>query len=719
MSISVKFLRAQLSLFKPFVNDSSLEFARKSQDKIGELMTAVRHGDVTITENKPDKYESAWICPKDELRDGVILYLHGGGYTCGSLEYCKGFGSVLASELGMRVLCVAYRLAPENRFPASLDDAFSAYMALIACGISSSKIILCGESAGGGLIFSLCLKLKSLGMHLPAGLIAVSPWTDLAATGKSYEFNAEKDPSMSRERLSFFADCYSDDRTDPLVSPLYGDLSDMPPSLIFVGGSEIMLDDARQMHDKLVASGCASTLTVAPGLWHAYLLYNLKERRQDFALMDSFVRRTLKTERKLRWMRLDNAGKIYPAARRRSWTNMYRVSATLNEKIDPAVLQSALDITVRRFPSIAVRVRTGAFWYYLEEVPTAPMVAPDKYQPLVHLPFAAIGKCAFRVLYYENRIAVELFHALTDGNGAMTFLKTLVAEYLQQKYSVFVPCKCGVLSRTEPPSADELEDSFLKYTGDIAKSRSEKTAYKLPGTPEPDGFMHVTTFMANAEDVHRLARDNGVTVNTIIIAAFMKAILEIQSERIVSRQRRKPVKILVPVNLRRVFGSKTLRNFAMFVTPEVDARYGDYTFEELCKTVHHQIGFMVTPKEMAARICPNVKGETAFILKIMPLFIKNIAMRIIYDAVAEKKSCICVSNLGRIDVPPVMSDYVKRMDFVLGVQATCPCNCGILTYGDTLYMNLVRDTKEPVLERKFYEVMRGLDIKIKVESNER
>ena len=159
------------------------------------------------------------------------------------------------------------------------------------------------------------------------------------------------------------------------------------------------------------------------------------------------------------------------------------------------MLRAALDVTVRRFPSIAVRLRRGAFWYYLEEITKAPAIEEDKSYPLVHVPFDDVRKCAFRVLVYGSRIAVEFFHAVTDGTGGLIFLKTLVAEYLCQKYKINIPAENGVLGRLEDPDPEELEDSFLRYAGDITASRAEQTAYHMSGTPEPDGFLNLTTLM--------------------------------------------------------------------------------------------------------------------------------------------------------------------------------------------------------------------------------
>ena len=183
MELHAKLIRSQLNFFKPFVASCSLEMTRKGQDKLGELMAALHKREVMAKEHDFGRFQGAWIMPRDERRSGVVLYLHGGGYTCGGLEYAKGFASTLASECGVRTFCAAYRLAPENPYPAALDDALEAYQYLLKKGYAARQIMLCGESAGGGLIYALCLKLKALGLPLPCGLIGISPWTDLNGTG--------------------------------------------------------------------------------------------------------------------------------------------------------------------------------------------------------------------------------------------------------------------------------------------------------------------------------------------------------------------------------------------------------------------------------------------------------------------------------------------------------------------------------------------------------
>lgn len=423
-------------------------------------------------------------------------------------------------------------------------------------------------------------------------------------------------------------------------------------------------------------------------------------------------------ERQRRWMRLDNAAKIYPAARSRSWNNLFRLSATLREPVDRTVLQDALEQTLPRFPSIAVRIRRGMFWYYLEEIATPPPLQEEAAYPMRRMPFDDIRKCAFRVICYQNRIAIEFFHAVTDGNGALFFLKTLVAEYLFLKYGIQVPPTDGVLDIHEAPKESELEDSFLKNDGPIASGRKDDDAYHLTGTIEPDGFLHLVTGVLEADAVLKLAHHYGVSVTAFLAAVMAMCIMEMQDKRR-PRKRQKPVKILLPVNLRKLFGSDTLRNFALYITPGIDPRLGTYSFEEVLAAIHHQMGTMITDKQMAAMIATNVQSERNVLVRIIPLFLKNLVMKAVFYLVGERKSCITLSNLGAIRLPEEMQDMVSRMDFILGPQATCPNNCGVLSYNGKLYISFLRTIREADLERAFFCYLRRLGLQVTIESNRR
>ena len=740
MKFQDRFVRRQLELMNSLADGISLGLVRKVQDRFGAFMRFTRRRDVVISDRSVDGMRASLVVPRDELRGGVILYLHGGGYTCGSLDYARGFSTMLSAELGMRVFAPEYRLAPEHPYPAAIEDALRAYRWLLAAGYANDKIILAGESAGGGLCYALLLKLRESGEPMPAGVVAISPWCDLSVVGESYEDNEKLDPSLTRRRLEFFTDCYLfGDKTSadkpsrhisskdnakkklPYVSPVYADLTGLPPSLILVGEKEILRSDSERMHVVLKAHGVKSHIHIKKDMWHAYLMYSLESNKQDFALISDFVKRNMPrgNERKLRWMHLDNAAKIYPAAATSRWTNVYRLSATLTEDVDREKLQSALDVTVRRFPSIAVRLCSGTFWYYLEEIAHAPEVKDELSYPLARMPFDDIRSCAFRVLVYKKRIAVEFFHALTDGNGGLVFLKTLVAEYLEEKYGVTIPAENGILDRLEPPREEELVDLFPMHCAPIGRSRNETDSYRILGEYEPDGFCHNTTFIIRSAELSDLAHRLGVTVTAVAAAAFVAAIISLQNRDKPSVKRQKEVKVLIPVDLRRIFGGETLRNFVLYTTPGVDPRLGEYSFEEIVTIVYRQMQLDITAKNMRARIYTNVKDEQNTFLKLTPLFLKNIVMKTVFYLVGERKSTLSLSNLGVVKIPPEMQKYVEYFDFILSVQSTAPYNAGMLAYGDEVRLNIIRNIKEPRLEMALYEVLRRIGIKVKVESNSR
>jgi monoterpene epsilon-lactone hydrolase len=230
-------------------------------------------------------------------RSRHLLHLHGGGYVSGSAAYYRDLTWRLATAARAFVLAVDYRLAPEHPFPAALHDAVAAYRWLLAGGADPSRIAVVGDSAGGGLALALVLKLRDDGLPLPAAIVALSPWTDLALTGLSLKRNAAADPMLNAADAARFADYYlagADPRT-PYASPLHGDLAALPPTLIQVGSDEILHDDAVGVADKLRGAGRHVELEVwprMPHVWHLFAPF-VPEARYAIARIGEFVRSRL------------------------------------------------------------------------------------------------------------------------------------------------------------------------------------------------------------------------------------------------------------------------------------------------------------------------------------------------------------------------------------------------------------------------------------------
>ena len=329
------------------------------------------------------------------------------------------------------------------------------------------------------------------------------------------------------------------------------------------------------------------------------------------------------------------------------------------------------------------------------------------------------GGLCLRVRYYGNRIAVEFYHILTDGTGGLCFLKTLVAEYLALRYGADIPRGGDILDCDAPPEEAELEDSFLKHAGEVAVDRAESNAYHLSGDPEPDGFIHLTTASLPVSALRERARAHGVSLTTYLTAVMIDAACELQEADGILRRRRKPVKVCVPVNLRRFFPSRTLRNFSSYINPGIDPRMGEHTPEEILKAVHHHMGAEATAKRLNAKFTANVGSERNAVLRIAPLFLKNAAMKLVFLLVGDRKTSLILSNLGNVTLPEPMAAYVTRMEFVLGPLSRNPVACAALSYGGTLYLNMTSTLREPVLERALLTRLVRLGVPVRVESNQR
>ena len=209
------------------------------------------------------------------------------------------------------------------------------------------------------------------------------------------------------------------------------------------------------------------------------------------------------------------------------------------------------------------------------------------------------------------------------------------------------------------------------------------------------------------------------SITAFLTAVMIASIIEIQTEKEKNKKKFKPVSVQIPVNLRKFFQSNTVRNFVMVANIGVDPKMGEYTFDEIIRIVKYQMGLDITKKNMQAAFTTNVKTEKNIFLKIVPLFIKNIAMKAVFNNVGESTACLSLSNLGDTKLPDAMDKYVNRFDFVIGAQAAAPYNCGVISYKGKLNISIVRNTVAPELERHFFTYLRRMGLNVRIESNQR
>ena len=421
---------------------------------------------------------------------------------------------------------------------------------------------------------------------------------------------------------------------------------------------------------------------------------------------------------KKQWYRLDNAALIFPAVMRKNWNNVFRVSVTLKEPVDPELLSRAAEDLLPRFPTVFVRLRTGFFWYYLETVNKAPEAEEDYAWPLTPMTRRKLKKCCIRILYYQNRIAVEFFHSVTDGTGGMAFLQNLAARYLTLKEGITVAPEGNIVDPADKPKPEETRDCFQLCGAKASVSRAEENAYRLRGNPEEDLFRHIVTGVIPTETLLEKAHEQGVTVTAYLSAVMAEAVLARQRDD-PAPGRRHHIKITVPVNLRKTFSLNTLRNFTLAVNIGFDPRLGEYSHPEICRLMYHQLQAETIPQKMAGRVSTNVELQRSLPLRLIPLPLKTLARRLVYTLSGESKGCLNISNMGVVKLPETMTPYVERFDFVIGVQYSYPNNCSVVTWQGKTYISMIRGIRDSELERLFFSGLVEKGLPVDIESNRR
>lgn len=416
-----------------------------------------------------------------------------------------------------------------------------------------------------------------------------------------------------------------------------------------------------------------------------------------------------------RWFKLDNAAKLYPAVSTARWSSTFRISAELNEDVDPDRLQRAVNLTLPRFPSLKVRMRAGLFWYYLEEISEPLPVKPDAGHPCMPFRFRQDNGYLLRVFYYRRRISAEFFHSLTDGNGGLTFVKTLAAAYLRLGGKrVFYDN--GALDVRMPPGSRETEDAFLHMPlPRVRISRKESRAYHFPATAEIPHTLHIIAASMPADLVRQKAKDLGVTVTEYLVSVMVWA--GCQEQQSVRKSRWRPVRISVPVNMRAFFPIPTMRNFSSFVNPGVDPRLGDYTFEDVAQEVRAYMRYHVNPKLISAVIATNVADEKNLLVRLVPRFIKSWVISGIFRQAGDKLITSTLSNLGVVTLPTGSEKLIRRVEFHLGSPSSPMCNAACATSQGELRLIFSSNIRETTLPRRTLRFLVEHGVPVQVESN--
>ncbi len=412
------------------------------------------------------------------------------------------------------------------------------------------------------------------------------------------------------------------------------------------------------------------------------------------------------------WLRLDNAAKIYPSSFSVRSPAVFRMSVRLRAPVRVSALQQALRRVLLRCPYFQVYLKRGFFWYYLQRHDAIPAIEPMDEMPLSVIPIHDRDTHLLRVQARERTIAIDFSHVLTDGSGGLKFLGTLATEYLRL-CGVAVPDPAPFLDPAQAPDPEEFEDAHNRFfQGRLPKPPRLAPAYQLAGgAPAAHGYRVITARMPVAP-VLALARGHEASLTEYLVALYAHSLAQVRrTERACARS---VVRIEVPVNMRQFYPSATMRNFSLYVSPEIDLAVGDYSLEEIAARVHHSMRMEVDAKQLSRQIARNVGAERNPLVRVAPLALKDLMLSVAHRRLAEGVYSGVLSNLGRVAVPQAVEPHVESFDWTLGPNPAIKKNCAVLTFRDELRIAFGSVVEDRALERRFVGALVGKGIAVTV-----
>lgn len=413
------------------------------------------------------------------------------------------------------------------------------------------------------------------------------------------------------------------------------------------------------------------------------------------------------------WLSLDNAAKIFPAVMSKDNSTVLRFTAVMKEAVRIKPLMKALEETESRFPYFKVQLKRGFFWFYLEHIKHPVPVETDDNLLCRIFPKKRL---LIRVLVFQNRLSVECSHILTDGTGAFEFLKSLLSLYTRH-LDISLPPDFQFRKPGDEISEEEYEDGYNRYFKEnIPPMIKRVKAFHLPWTLNPSPRFHVMKAFISIEDIKVKAKEKGVSITDYLVSVYLFALQEIYEDyaSYKSHAKNKFLRVQVPVNLRNIFPSQTMRNFSLFVMPELDMRLGHYSFDEIVKTVYHQMRLETDEKLINKNIARNVGSEKKIYIRSIPLILKILILKLKFYSLGSSQYSGVITNLGKVKFPGEMMELIDHLVFTPPPpNKMLKVNCGVIGFRDKLILSFGNVTKSTELENRILQFIekQGIDVK--------
>ncbi len=416
-------------------------------------------------------------------------------------------------------------------------------------------------------------------------------------------------------------------------------------------------------------------------------------------------------KQKIRWSRLDNAAKIFPSTSRGTDTRVFRFGCELWETVDGVVLQHAVDKAIQEFPDFCRVLKKGIFWYYLEDCLLQPVVLPESNPPCHSMDIEDAKSLLFEVTYYRNQINLDMYHALSDGTGAMQFLKTILYHYLLEKHRGQFPDEI-FLPDHDIPISRRSEDGFQKYyqKRKLPGAARSQRAYHLTGIRRQDETLLFLEGIASVQQVLQAAHNYHTTLTVFLLAVFLEAV----HREMTLQEEEWPVIINIPVNLRNYFPTESAKNFFGMITVQVDFRRQAKSFDDLVSLLDSSFREQLQKEQLSIRMNSLAALEHNLFVRLAPLPVKNIVLRLA-RRIRDKGETCAVSNVGRIILPPEFVPYVKQFHVFASTLKLQFCLC---SFEDRLQMGFSSAFAGTDIQRNFFRFLTEQDIDVEIACND-
>ncbi len=423
----------------------------------------------------------------------------------------------------------------------------------------------------------------------------------------------------------------------------------------------------------------------------------------------------MKRERESKkWYKLDNAAKIIPSSAKGADTRVFRICCELKEDVDPDILQQAHDEISDDFPIFRCVLKKGFFWYYLEEGDISFKVTEDHIPACAPIYYPGRVNLLYRLTYYKRRINLEMFHVLADGTGGFIFLKRLVARYLEIAHDIQGGKYEGETSSVSEKGDDAFDQYYmkqkltkqLKQLGKISVGR----AHQIKGDIDPNLLPHLVEGAVSAKKIVALAKENNTTVGVYTTSLYIQAVIDSMS----LMEKRRPIVISVPVNLRQFFDSDTTRNFFGVITIVYRAEEYKGKIADVIESVKAQYEEQLRPESVERIMNTYASFERHIAIKMVPIWIKDIVISF-FNRRSKRGITTTLSNLGRIDMPENISPYIDRFSAFMAAPSQQVC---ISSFGDRMVFGEVSPYATHDVMRNFFRRLVALGVDVELASND-